>query len=186
MISQLVIVLTSLLLLITAINLFTARTIQESSAEITESVACLIPMRNESVHAREVVHSALAQTRLHNYKVIAIDDHSTDSTREELADIAAANFGWFPGEQLPPAAGRLRRVLLRPGALARLLPREFVERGRAIHQSRPSVRRCGRRPDSPIKWRNVHFSVRRPRGSAQPTRFRHFARETTRIRVPSR
>lgn len=102
MISQLVIVLTSLLLLITVINLFTARTIQESSAEITESVACLIPMRNESVHAREVVHSALAQTRLHNYKVIAIDDHSTDSTREELADIAAANFGWFPGEQLPP------------------------------------------------------------------------------------
>ena len=59
-------------------------------------------MRNESVHAREVVHSALAQTNLHNYKVIAIDDHSSDSTREELADISAANFRWFPGEQLPP------------------------------------------------------------------------------------
>ena len=102
MISQLITVVTSLFLLVTIVNLFTARTIKESASEITDSVVCLIPMRNESVHAREVVQSALAQTNLHKFQVIALDDHSTDSTREELSDIAAPNFRWFSGEHLPP------------------------------------------------------------------------------------
>ena len=81
MISQLITVVTSLFLLVTIVNLFTARTIKESASEITDSVVCLIPMRNESVHAREVVQSALAQTNLHKFQVIALDDHSTDSTQ---------------------------------------------------------------------------------------------------------
>lgn len=101
MISAIVILLTSILFLITFINLLTARTVRGTNQIISNSVACLIPMRNEAIHAREVISSALEQKNLTDYQVFAIDDHSTDSTKEEIKKITAWNFRWNSSEKLP-------------------------------------------------------------------------------------
>jgi cellulose synthase/poly-beta-1,6-N-acetylglucosamine synthase-like glycosyltransferase len=77
--------LTALSLSLSVLNFFTVRRISTSMAEISESVTILIPMRNEESNVDGVLSAALASTGLEEFKVLALDDSSTDQTSRLLS-----------------------------------------------------------------------------------------------------
>ncbi|MSW98595.1 MAG: glycosyltransferase [Actinobacteria bacterium] len=69
------------------INALTMRVVRAAgSRDITESIAILIPMRNEERNVTECVESALASTQLSNFSVTVLNDNSTDQTERLLTD----------------------------------------------------------------------------------------------------
>ena len=91
-----------LILTLTSIfNFFTIRSVRQGEQEVEDSVAILIPMRNEVENVSSVVSSALSQVRVKHLKVIAIDDDSTDGTRDRLEDIRDGRFAFKVGTDLP-------------------------------------------------------------------------------------
>jgi glycosyltransferase involved in cell wall biosynthesis len=70
---------------ITAINVVTMRTVRVSQANsIHESVAVLIPMRNEINNVSEVLASVQSSRNLTNWEFHVLDDGSSDGTSEAL------------------------------------------------------------------------------------------------------
>jgi cellulose synthase/poly-beta-1,6-N-acetylglucosamine synthase-like glycosyltransferase len=76
--------LATLSLTLSILNFFTVRRISPSTSTISESVAILIPMRDEEKNVDGVLTTALASTGLTNFSVIALDDSSSDQTSELL------------------------------------------------------------------------------------------------------
>ena len=91
----------TLVLLFSIFNFLTARSIKSTGAPIPESVALLIPMRNEIANAESVLATAFAQVQLDNFKVRVIDDGSTDGTDEILRKVADRRFEFIHSNSLP-------------------------------------------------------------------------------------
>ena len=71
------------------LNALTIVTISAKSDEaIRDSVAILIPMRNEEKHVGTVIQAALASESLASFQIIALDDSSTDGTLARLTEQA--------------------------------------------------------------------------------------------------
>ena len=68
-------------------NLFLLRRIHSLSERVTETVAVVVPMRNESANVQELIDSLKSQIGLAHVEFILIDDNSTDDTY-----MAARNF----------------------------------------------------------------------------------------------
>ena len=88
-------------LVLSIFNFFTARSIRPVGIPISESVAVLIPMRNEAENAEDVVKSALAQVQLDRLKVRVMDDGSEDETPQKLNRIKDDRFEVIPSSRLP-------------------------------------------------------------------------------------
>ncbi len=88
-------------LLFSIFNFFSVRSIKLTGVPIPESVALLIPMRNEIANAENVLATAFAQVQLDNLKVRAIDDGSTDGTDEVLRNIKDKRFESISTTPLP-------------------------------------------------------------------------------------
>jgi glycosyltransferase involved in cell wall biosynthesis len=71
--------LNTLLLLITLINFALLRR-PIKSREIKQSVAILLPVRNEAENIERILNELLAQENLKNFQVIVINDNSEDET----------------------------------------------------------------------------------------------------------
>ena len=90
------------MLFIALINLLTVRTVKPSSStSISESVSILVPLRNEAENVSGVISSLLNQRGLDDFEVIALDDSSTDSTRELLNSYADQRLRVMDGLSLP-------------------------------------------------------------------------------------
>lgn len=88
--------------LVTLVNLFSARTIRPiTGTQVAESVAVLLPLRNEADNCDSLISSLLAQEGLPNLSITALDDHSHDQTNEKLAAVSDPRFGYFDGAELP-------------------------------------------------------------------------------------
>ena len=73
-----------------AVNALTMRVVRTSGAKnISETVAVLIPMRNEERNVSECVEAALASTALNHFSVTVLDDNSTDQTSKLLNDFGS-------------------------------------------------------------------------------------------------
>lgn len=95
-------VLIPILVLITAINLFTVRLIKEGSWKaIDASVALLIPMRNEADNVEGLLDSLLKQEGISHLSIDILDDNSTDETASKLALNIDERMRVFPGGELP-------------------------------------------------------------------------------------
>lgn len=88
-------------LLFSIFNFFTVRSIKLTGIPIPESVALLIPMRNEIANAESVLTTAFAQVQLDNFKVRVIDDGSTDGTDEILRKVKDERFEFISSTPLP-------------------------------------------------------------------------------------
>ncbi len=88
-------------LLFSIFNFFSVRSIKLTGVPIPESVALLIPMRNEIANAESVLATAFAQVQLDNLKVRVIDDGSTDGTDEVLRKIKDKRFESISTTPLP-------------------------------------------------------------------------------------
>ncbi len=75
----------------TAVNLTYLRTPQPNAPEVAESVAVLIPARNQAGHIGQTLESVLAQTGVLALEVLVLDDGSTDGTADIVRRIAAAD-----------------------------------------------------------------------------------------------
>lgn len=83
-------------------NLLSTRTIRPSKGDgIRESISILVPLRNEAENVNGVIHSLINQQGLHDFEVIALDDASTDRTRELLNDISDSRLSVIDGAELP-------------------------------------------------------------------------------------
>ena len=87
-------------LLLSLLNFFTVRQVKESTSTIDESVAILIPMRDEEFNVDGVISSALASTGLKELRVVALNDSSTDKTAE-LLDKYQSEITVLQGADLP-------------------------------------------------------------------------------------
>ena len=82
---ELLLVICAISACITAINVVTMRTVRPSQASsVRDSVAVLIPMRNEIFNAAEVVASVQSSRNLQNWEFHVLDDGSTDGTSQVL------------------------------------------------------------------------------------------------------
>jgi glycosyltransferase involved in cell wall biosynthesis len=88
-------------LLFSIFNFSSVRSIKLTGVPIPESVALLIPMRNEIANAEGVLATAFAQVQLDNLKVRVIDDGSTDGTDEVLRNIKDKRFESISTTPLP-------------------------------------------------------------------------------------
>jgi glycosyltransferase involved in cell wall biosynthesis len=79
----------------------------------TPEVSVLLPVRNAQPHLREALDSLAGQTR-RDFEVVAVDDGSTDDSRDLLRAFAATH-DW------------LRVVVQEPGGVARALNRALAE-----------------------------------------------------------
>ncbi len=76
-------------LIFTLINSLTMRVVSGRDAKIVEdSVAILIPMRNEEMNVMEVISSALESSLLKTSEVVALDDQSVDGTLKLLKNFS--------------------------------------------------------------------------------------------------
>ena len=91
-------------LIFTLINSISIRVVRGRDAKMVEdSVAILIPMRNEEFNVKEVVSSALESTLLKTSEVVVLDDQSIDTTLKllknfpEIKSISGADLpdGWL-------------------------------------------------------------------------------------------
>ena len=88
--------------LISLINLLTVRIVKSStSASVSEPVSILVPLRNEAENVSGVISSLLNQRGLDDFEIIALDDFSTDSTREILDSLADDRLRIMDGSSLP-------------------------------------------------------------------------------------
>lgn len=73
------------------------------SQSINESVAILIPARNEGRNIRDCLEGALAQKDLANFSVYVLDDSSSDDTNQIVREIAAnlSHLKLLYGSELP-------------------------------------------------------------------------------------
>ena len=76
--------LAALAFLLTAVNCLLIRTVRNIPALIENSVAILIPMRNESRNVDGILGTALSSKGLSRSEVIVYDDQSSDGTSELL------------------------------------------------------------------------------------------------------
>lgn len=94
-------ILITLVLFFSLFNFFTARSIKPTGVPIPESVALLIPMRNEISNAEDVLATAFAQVQLDDFKVRVIDDGSADGTAEVLRKVKDRRFESIKSAPLP-------------------------------------------------------------------------------------
>ncbi len=92
-------VLSSIALLLVVINSLTIKVVRNSPSKIDEFVSILIPMRNEEKNIDDCIKSALGQIGLSNFEVIALDDNSSDSTRQQLSKFTSVKV--LDGKPLP-------------------------------------------------------------------------------------
>ncbi len=83
-------------------------------------ISICIPARNEKINIRKCVESALAQG-YPNFEVIALDDRSTDSTLDQLKDLASRDSRLLPisGSNLPDGWAGKPHALHQASAVAR-------------------------------------------------------------------
>lgn len=93
--------LVAIITLITIFNFFSARSIGPLGTPVSESVALLIPMRNEERNAKQVLGSALAQIQLDDFRVRVLNDDSSDRTAEILTEVGDLRFEEVPSRELP-------------------------------------------------------------------------------------
>lgn len=92
-----------LLVFFALLNTFTLRRITiEHGRTIDARVSVLIPLRNESENVDGVVQSALEQTGLPNFEVLALDDASTDDTLNLLERFSPSHLKVLQGALLEP------------------------------------------------------------------------------------
>lgn len=109
MIELVLLALCYLILLISLFNFFTIR-IPRNTAEISQSITVLLPMRNEELNAEDCVAGLAAQSGLKNLQVIIIDDQSTDNTAEVLAKEIAGDSRFTVIRTEGPRTGWLGKV----------------------------------------------------------------------------
>ncbi|MFM7355793.1 MAG: glycosyltransferase, partial [Actinomycetota bacterium] len=91
----------AIMLLLAVFNFFTLRVVSsKNSALIDQSVSILIPMRNEAENVIEVITLLKEQGNLSNYEIIALDDSSSDNTRELLLGMFQDNLKVIAGKEL--------------------------------------------------------------------------------------
>lgn len=95
-------VLISAISAIVIVNLLSVRTIKPGNLEpIKESISIVIPLRNEAQNVNGVIHSLVSQGGLLDFEVIALDDSSSDGTRQLLNDISDPRLSVVEGTALP-------------------------------------------------------------------------------------
>ncbi|MFM8693380.1 MAG: glycosyltransferase, partial [Actinomycetota bacterium] len=72
----------------------------KNSASIDQSVSILIPMRNEAENVIELITLLKAQINLNDFEIIALDDSSSDNTRELLLGVSQNNLKVIAGSEL--------------------------------------------------------------------------------------
>ncbi len=93
----------SILALTTFSNQFSLRRIKEDEISFSDSVAVLVPLRNEANNVRDLIYSLKNQMGLPNLRIVLIDDNSTDQTVQLLRETTADDprFLLIAGEPLP-------------------------------------------------------------------------------------
>lgn len=99
--------LNTLLLLISLINFALLRRPAKARA-IKESVAILLPVRNEAESIERILNELLAQTNLDNFRIMVINDNSEDETRAIAQKVASPQITIFDAP--PPAPGWIGKV----------------------------------------------------------------------------
>jgi len=77
---SILITLSCIALILAISNYFLVRVVAPTNTLISDSVAILIPMRNEEINAQDVIQSCLSSTGLADFRVRVLDDASTDGT----------------------------------------------------------------------------------------------------------
>jgi cellulose synthase/poly-beta-1,6-N-acetylglucosamine synthase-like glycosyltransferase len=77
---SILITLSCIALILAISNYFLVRVVTPTNTLISDSVAILIPMRNEEINAQDVIQSCLSSTGLADFRVRVLDDASTDGT----------------------------------------------------------------------------------------------------------
>jgi glycosyltransferase involved in cell wall biosynthesis len=91
----------AIMLLLAIFNFFTLRVVSsKNSASIDQSVSILIPMRNEAENVIELITLLKEQANLSNFEIIALDDSSSDNTRELLLELSQNNLKVIAGKDL--------------------------------------------------------------------------------------
>ena len=91
----------AIMLLLAVFNFFTLRVVpSKNSASIDQSVSILIPMRNEAENVTELMTLLKGQSYLSNFEIIALDDSSSDNTKELLLGVSQGNLKVISGRQL--------------------------------------------------------------------------------------
>ena len=91
----------AIMLLLAVFNFFTLRVVSsKDSTPIDQSVSILIPMRNEAENVIELIALLKAQSNLIDFEIIALDDSSSDNTKELLLGISQGNLKVIAGREL--------------------------------------------------------------------------------------
>ncbi len=91
----------AIMLLLAVFNFFTLRVVSsKNSASIDQSVSILIPMRNEAENVTELMTLLKGQSYLSNFEIIALDDSSSDNTKELLLGVSQNNLKVIAGKEL--------------------------------------------------------------------------------------
>jgi glycosyltransferase involved in cell wall biosynthesis len=91
----------AIMLLLAVFNFFTLRVVfSKESTPIDQSVSILIPMRNEAENVIELITLLKAQSNLNDFEIIALDDSSSDNTKELLLGISQGNLKIIAGREL--------------------------------------------------------------------------------------
>jgi len=77
---SILVTLSCIALILAISNYFLVRVVTPTNTLISDSVAILIPMRNEEINAQDVIQSCLSSTGLADFLVRVLDDASTDGT----------------------------------------------------------------------------------------------------------
>ena len=77
---SILVTLSCIALILAISNYFLVRVVTPTNTLISDSVAVLIPMRNEEINAQDVIQSCLSSTGLADFRVRVLDDASTDGT----------------------------------------------------------------------------------------------------------
>lgn len=93
----------------TAVNLRLLRTPRSTGAPIDESVAILIPARNEAAHIEQTVRSATHQNDVARLRIVVLDDGSEDNTATIVRALAEIDerIELISAPDEPPPAGWL-------------------------------------------------------------------------------
>jgi glycosyltransferase involved in cell wall biosynthesis len=95
------VLLIAIMLLLAVFNFFTLRVVfSKESTPIDQSVSILIPMRNEAENVIELITLLKAQSNLNDFEIIALDDSSSDNTKELLLGISQGNLKIIAGREL--------------------------------------------------------------------------------------
>ncbi|MEI6109294.1 MAG: glycosyltransferase [Actinomycetes bacterium] len=104
MVSSLILIATVITWLLTLHSILNQRfLISEPPEVVSDSIAILIPARNEELVIGGAVSAALGQGLLTNFRVYVLDDDSTDGTAHELTHISSANLTVISSKVEPPS-----------------------------------------------------------------------------------